>query len=194
MVLTAEGLQAIGKLFAEAIDRKFPELSDGEVLTAAEIAPIVNYRDGLFQTRASLEEFGADEWLMCNLQLSGNFPEKLSEVEKARVYHNTYCNADGSLAGSTTPPLQFPPADTPAEAAQYARCNGTNFVFDVEAARGTPPFGQFKQNRRVPLGRALGITGDGKTPPIAALRAQSWADVEDWCRRVGAERRRIGLG
>lgn len=160
----------------------------------SEVAPIVNYRDGMFQTRASLEEFGPDAWFIANLQLSGNFPEKLNDVEKARVYCNTHCNADGSLVGSTAPPALFPQGGTPERDELFARCNGTSMVYDVRAAGGVPPFGQFMLDRKAPLGRVLGIEGDGRGKSLIACRAQSWPDFDAWCRYSGAERRRIGLG
>lgn len=185
MNLNSEDLAAIGQLIDAALNRKFPELIDDEVLTI-ESAPVVNFRDGLVQTKASLAEFGPDEWFAVNLQLSGDFPEKLSDKERARVYRNTYCNADGSIAGTSAPPGVYQQGDTRAESDLLARCNLSSRVFEVVPARGMPPFGNYVLGREH-LARALGVIN------VSAVRAQSWPDFDDYCRRVGTERRAMGI-
>lgn len=166
-------------------DKHFGSGASGGTVTAppAEVAPIANFRNGVFQTKTSIEEFGADTWFVANLQLSGNFPEKLSDVERARVVRNTYCNWDGTLAGSSAPPLQFQQGGTPQLDALLARCNSSPFTFDAALDRGN-----WIQNRKAPLRAVLGV------PAVVAIRAVSWAAFDEYCRWAGAERRRIGHG
>ena len=149
---------------------------------AAGRLPVVAFQDGLVQTVASVAEFGSDTWLQVSLQLRYDFPYSMSYIERVRVLRNTHCNPDGSIAGSTAPPGQFMNGGTAELDARLARCNSSPFVFDVKLARG----GEYVQDRDAPLAKLLGI------PRVVALRAVDWAAVEEFCRWVGAENRRIG--
>ncbi|MCQ4165127.1 Gp49 family protein [Tahibacter harae] len=152
-------------------------------------APITAFRDGVVQTAASVEAFGASTWFLVNLQLNGALSEKLSDVQRARVYRNTYCNADGSIAGTSAPPLVFQQGGTVAETELLNRCNVSPRAFEVEQGpvEGRP-FGGYILGRQ----RLADVIGGGVT--VLSVRAQSWPDFDAYCRRVGAELRARSRG
>lgn len=119
-------------------------------------------------------------WITTNLQLR-DFPELFTDAQLAFIKLNSYCNATGTITGSTEPPAVFN---------TLGKTRVTSRVFAVEASRISPS--GFKLSK-TPIGKVHNLMGE-KFPLVMCFRADKWDDIYEALALYAEEQRTFFKG